>query len=229
MKKIITATAVLALTSTALVASPSHAAVYIDSPCRITVPSKVTLSSKRTTKVTAKIASCPAGALKEMLFWSWENSRTRDETLTFMYDGTAIYPNSGMTTTVYGWETGTHRLIPGQESSWFPNDFMSEYKFALLSNTPTLTAKFASSISIKASGKGKKRKLTANAKRDAYMGLANAKGKVSITRNGKHWKTATLKKGKATVKLPRKGKARWQAKIGETSTQWAASSKTIRR
>lgn len=227
MRRITVLSVCLAFLVTALVAAPTQAATYIESPCRITVPSKVTLSSKKTTKVTAKITSCPAGALNGYIYWDWENLHTKNYSFSFTYDGSAIYKYARMTTSFYSWDAGTYRLTPSQEDYWISSDH--EYKFALLSNTPALTAKLASSVSLKGTGKGKSRKLSITAKRHRAYDFGNASGKVTVKRNGKKWKTVSLRKGKASVKLPGKTKARWQASIGETGIQWGASSKTIRR
>lgn len=218
------------LAASAIVAAPAHADTVL-APCVISVPtSKVVLRGDRAVEVTATITDCPAEVMTYANFvsWAYNNTATNSEAASFTYEGEAIYPLAGMTRKFYSWDGGVLTFAANQED-WFCNtDCSQTYRMALVSTTPTITAKLGTSTAIKVKKSGKKRTITVTGKRWAAYSSAQANApKAVVYRNGKKFKTVKLKKGKATLAVSKSGK--WQARQAETGAHWGSQSKTVKK
>lgn len=233
MKKLVSALVAIATAALGVgTASPSVA--YDDPPefvgtCYMTLPKKIYLHANKAVTVRASVKSCPWQARTGYFGWDWENGRTNSWSMGYTYDGDRMNPQAGMSGKLYSWEYGTHWVEPS-ESSTFSPDYDYEYQFWLGSSPSYTTAKLRSNIDMKIRGKGKKRVLTATAKRHTpHSGIKKATGKITIYRNGKAWKNLKLKKGKSSIRLPGKKKARWHAGIKGTSQNWGETTYSMKR
>lgn len=209
------------------VVAPAHPAAAYES-CVISVPSRVVLQTNRTTDLTATILSCPAGVFTRdnSVSWTWNETSTNDQGLWFSRYNEELFPDSGLTVKLYSWYVGSYVMAPSQEDEWFDAGSNS-HRYAKTSVTSMIVAKLRTSASVTVTRSGAKRTITVKGSRDGQYEVAKASGKATILRNGKKWKTVTLKKGKASVTA--RGKARWSVSLPETGSNWDAVSRTVTR
>lgn len=220
----------VALASAAIIpASPSQAASIVEAPCIITVDKpQVVLRDAKAVDVTANIVSCPPRPMSgsNSPGWEWIDASSNTSAFSFYYRADAIYPSANMTHKFSWYDHGTYTFKPNQEYQSFSDDYLTDYRSALTSTTPTIVVKFGTTTALKVKRTGKIKRLSISGMRwmPSLADVQVAKT-VVIYRNGRKFKTVRLKNGKATVTTAKSGK--WQALQVETGIHWGSKSKTV--